>query len=96
MEHLPWDLDITSNKARILGLELGKYTEGLTLIKKNLVKNPNHKGLLCNEAEILEKMKDTESAIPIKEKLKKLYSANYKCGFFKKTGIGEILGQSFV
>jgi hypothetical protein len=51
---------------------------------------------LCNKAEILEKMGYKDIALPIKEMLIKLYSENYKCGFFKKTGIDEIMEEQFV
>jgi tetratricopeptide (TPR) repeat protein len=47
-EH-PNDPYIIANKARILGLELGKYTEGLTFLNKYLKIEPEHKGLLCNK-----------------------------------------------
>jgi tetratricopeptide (TPR) repeat protein len=88
------DLDTIANKARIL-IELDKYSDALKLIDQNLKKNPVHKGLLCNKAEILEKMGYKDMAIPIKEKLQKLYSENYKCGF-KKTRLGDIAGVPFV
>ena len=90
------DLDIIANKARILGLELDKYTDALKLINKYLKKDPDHKGLLCNKAEILKKMGYKDNGLLIKEKLQKLYSNNYKCGFFKKTGYGNIAGEPFV
>jgi tetratricopeptide (TPR) repeat protein len=96
LEKVPDDLDMIANKARLLGLELDKYTDALKLLNHNLKKNPDHKGLLCNKAEILEKMGNKNTAIPIKDKLIKLYSDNYKCGFFKKTNIDDIVGESFI
>ena len=72
------------------------YTDAITLLNQNLKKNPDHKGLLCNKAEILEKMGHKNIALPIKDKLIKLYSDNYKCGFFKKTSIARIAGEPFV
>jgi hypothetical protein len=32
-------------------------------------------------------------ANPLKEKLKELYFDNYKCGFFKQTSFGDIIGD---
>jgi tetratricopeptide (TPR) repeat protein len=96
LEQKPGDLDMIANKARILGLELDKYTDALKLISKYISKNPDHKGLLCNKAEILEKMGNTATALPIKDKLIRLYSDNYKCGYFTKTGIDDIVGELFV
>lgn len=85
-----------ANKARILGTELDKYTDALKLLNQYLKKDSDHKGLLCNKAEILEKMGYTDTALPLKEKLMKLYSDNYKGGFFKKTAYGNIAGEPFV
>lgn len=68
LEEFPEDPSIIANKARILGLELDKYTDTLKLINQNLKKNSDHKGLLCNKAEILEKMGHTVSANSMKEK----------------------------
>jgi tetratricopeptide (TPR) repeat protein len=87
LEERPDDPSIIANKARILGIALDKYTDALKLINWNLKNNPEHKGLLCNKAEILEKMGYTKAAIPIKEKLQKLYSNNYKYGYFIKTDL---------
>ena len=96
MKQVPDDLDMIANKARILGIELDKYTDSLKLINEYLKKVPDHKGLLCNKEEILEKMGYKDNAVSIKEKLIKLYSDNYKCGYFKKTSYGDILGEPFV
>jgi hypothetical protein len=41
-------------------------------------------------------MGQTAIANPIKEKLQKLYSDNYKCGFFKNTSIRNIADKPFV
>lgn len=59
-------------------------------------KNPNHKELLCNKVEILEKMGYNSNTLSIKKKLTELYSENYKCGYFKKTSYGNIAGEPFV
>jgi tetratricopeptide (TPR) repeat protein len=92
LKQFPEDLDIIANKARILGLELGKYTHALDLINSYLKKNSNHKELLCNKEEILEDMGDKDNALSIKKKLIELYSDNYECGYFKKTSFGNISG----
>lgn len=73
-----------------------KYTEGITLLNQYLKNNPDHKALLCNKVEILEKMGHVNIANPLKEKLKELYFDNYKCGFFKQTSFGDIIGEPFV
>jgi len=92
LKQFPTDLDMIANKARILGIELGKYTSALDLINSHLKKNSNHKGLLCNKGEILEEMGSKDNALSIKKKLIELYSDNYKCGYFKKTSFGNISG----
>ena len=51
---------------------------------------------MCNKAEILEEMGHTDTALPIREKLAEMYYDNYKCGFFKKTDVGDVMGDPFV
>jgi tetratricopeptide (TPR) repeat protein len=96
LKQVPGDLDMIANKARILGIEQDKYTDALKLINSYLKKNPDHKGLLCNKEEILDKMGYKDNALSIKKKLIELYSDNYKCGYFKKTSFGNIAGEPFV
>jgi hypothetical protein len=38
----------------------------------------------------------TDNAVSINEKLQKLYSSNYKCGYLKKIGFGDIAEEPFV
>ena len=96
LKQVPDNLDMIANKARILGLELQKYTDALKLINSYLKKNPDYKALLCNKVEILDKMGYKDDALSIKNELIELYSDNYKCGYFKKTGYGNIAGEPFV
>ena len=49
---LDLDLDIVSNKAYVLGIELKEYDNALSLTEEYLKKNPEHKGLLCTTVEI--------------------------------------------
>jgi tetratricopeptide (TPR) repeat protein len=96
LKQVPGDLDMISNTARILGFELENYTDALNLLNSYLKKAPDHKGLLCNKEQILEKMGYKDEAISIKKKLIDLYSSNYKCGYFKKSSLNYVMGEPFV
>ena len=44
----------------------------------------------------MEKMGDKEAALSIKQNLIKLYSNNYKCGFFKTSIVSKVAGVPFL
>jgi tetratricopeptide (TPR) repeat protein len=78
------DIDIISNKAYVLGVELKVYDLALSLTEQYLENNPYHKGLLCTTAEIY---KETGNIGPEKiysDQLTKL-DPNYKCGLIEKS-----------
>ena len=86
------DIDIVSNKAYDLGIQLKDYDNALSLTEEYLKKSPEHKGLLCTTVEIYNETGYEGVASHYKEQLTKL-DPNYKCGLISK--ISEIEKEPF-
>ena len=86
------DIDIVSNKAYDLGVQLKEYDNALSITEQFLKKNPEHKGLLCTTAEIYNETENEAYARPYKDHLTKL-DPNYKCGLIPK--VSEIEKEAF-
>jgi tetratricopeptide (TPR) repeat protein len=85
-------LDIISNKAFLLGLQLKEYDEALALTEEHLQRNPNHKGLLCTTLEIYKETGYEDLALEYEQTLVKL-DPNYQCGLIET--ISGIETESF-
>ena len=66
------DIDIVSNKAFVLGIDLKEYDNALSLTEEYLKKSPEHKGLLCITVEIYNETGYEGIASHYKEQLTKL------------------------
>ena len=86
------DMDIVSNKAYDLGVQLKQYDNALSFTDQYLKKNPEHKGLLCTTAEIYNETENEAYAHYYKDRLTKL-DPNYKCGLIAK--VNEIEKEAF-